>query len=89
MDVKTVMSAKGQVVIPKIVRESMGLHYGSEIILHMRGDSVLEFKPVKKSLSAFFGMGAKKRFKDAPVDVEEAIAEAVSDNNLMNKKNPS
>lgn len=85
MDFKTVMSAKGQVVIPKLVRESMGLHYGSEMIIHVRADSVLEFKPVKKSLSAFFGMGAKKHFRGAPVDVDEAIAEAVSDNNLMKK----
>jgi len=87
MDVKAIMSAKGQVVIPKIVRESIGLHYGSEIIIHVRADSILEFKPVKKSLSVFFGMGAKKHFKGAPVDVDEAVAEAVSDNNRVNKEN--
>jgi AbrB family looped-hinge helix DNA binding protein len=87
MDSKTTVSARGQVVIPKIVRESMGLHYGSELIIHMRADSILEFKPVKKKLSAFFGMGARKHFKTAPIDVDEAIAEAVSDNNRTNKKN--
>ena len=83
MDVKTVVSAKGQVVIPKLVRDTMGLHSGSEFIIHLREDSVLEFKQVKKNLADFFGMGAK-RYRDlkmTPVDVDEAIAEAIIDNN--------
>ena len=87
MDVKTVVSAKGQVVIPKLVRDTMGLHSGSEFIIHLRDDSVLEFKQVKKNLANFFGMGARRKgFKATPVNVDEAIAEAIADNNLSPKK---
>ncbi|MCE3230235.1 MAG: hypothetical protein K0R76_799 [Alphaproteobacteria bacterium] len=90
MDAKTTVSAKGQIVIPKLVREAMGLHYGSELTIHMRADNVLEFKPIKKNLSDFFGMGARKaqkyRKKEAPVDIDEAITEAVSENNPVRKK---
>ncbi|MGV8948217.1 MAG: AbrB/MazE/SpoVT family DNA-binding domain-containing protein [Candidatus Paracaedibacter sp.] len=83
MDVKTVVSAKGQVVIPKLVRDTMGLHSGSEFIIHLREDSVLEFKQIKKNLADFFGMGAKRGrdLKTTPVNIDEAIAEAVMDNN--------
>lgn len=87
MDVKAVISAKGQVVIPKHVRERVGLHYGSELLIHMREDCVLEFRPVKKKLSDFFGMGARSVETDTvniPVDVDEAIAEAVLENNPLN-----
>jgi AbrB family looped-hinge helix DNA binding protein len=89
MDVKTTVSAKGQVVIPKVIRESIGLHYGSELMIHVRTDGVLEFTAIKRSLSEFFGMGAKKTFKNAPIDVDEAIAEAVSENILINTKDLS
>ena len=88
MDAKTVVSAKGQVVIPKLVRDTMGLHSGSEFIIHLREDNVLEFKQVKKNLADFFGMGARRRersLKTMPVNVDEAIAEAVTDNNLHPK----
>lgn len=82
MDVKTVVSAKGQIVIPKFVRDTIGIHYGTELIIHMREDQVLEFRPIKKNLSDFFGMGAKKeRVDQAKFDVDEAIAEAISYNN--------
>ena len=90
MDIKTTVSAKGQVVIPKAVREMTGLHYGSELLIHVRPDDVLEFKPVKKNLSGFFGMGAGQttdHYQQTPIDVDRAIAEAVSSNNPASRKN--
>ncbi|WP_032114023.1 AbrB/MazE/SpoVT family DNA-binding domain-containing protein [Candidatus Paracaedibacter symbiosus] len=84
MDTKTVMSSRGQVVIPKMIRDIIGLHSGSELIIHLREDSVLEFKPVYKSLKDFFGKGAHRiKHENATaevVDIDTAIAEAVSSN---------
>lgn len=80
MDTKAVVSVKGQVVIPKPIREELGLHFGSELMIYLRQDHVLELKPVKRHLEDFFGMGAQKMKNCHPVDVDEAIAEAILDN---------
>jgi AbrB family looped-hinge helix DNA binding protein len=85
MDTKAIVSAKGQIVIPKIMREMMGLHYGSELIINLRQDDVIEIKQVKKELSHFFGMGKRiikeQGLDDSVVDVDEAIAQAIMEKN--------
>ncbi len=83
MNTKTVMSSRGQVVIPKFMREIIGLHSGSEFIIHLREDNVLEFKPVCKELKDFFGKGTAKLqqlSKTNIVDIDAAIGEAVLEN---------
>lgn len=85
MDSKTIVSVKGQIVIPKFIRDKMGLHSGSELMVHLREDRILEFKPVTKTLSHFFGMGARMLKKDhlsKILNVDEAIAEAIMDNSF-------
>lgn len=81
METKTIVSAKGQIVIPKIMRETIGLHYGSELIINLRKDDIIEVRQVKKKLSNFFGMGKRKikehGLDDSIVDVDEAIAQAI------------
>ncbi len=46
--------------------------------------NILEFKQIKKNLVDFFGMGTRriKGLKITPVNIDKAIAEAVTDNNL-------
>jgi len=84
MNAKTIMSSKGQVVIPKTIRDNIGLHSGSELIIHLREDNVLEFKLVSKSLRDFFGKGAlgskQDNVKPKVTDIDAIIAEAVSPN---------
>jgi len=85
MDIKAVVSAKGQVVIPKLMREAMGLHRGSELIINLRDDDVLEVRPIKRDLTNFFGMGKriirKYGLAETPTDVDKAIAQAIEENN--------
>jgi len=80
MDVETVLSSKGQMIIPKKIRSIMGLHEGSKLILKLV-DNNLQIVPVKKDISSFFGMGKKKNNEIMSVkDMDEAIGKAVLKN---------
>ncbi|MHA1209221.1 MAG: AbrB/MazE/SpoVT family DNA-binding domain-containing protein [Candidatus Freyarchaeota archaeon] len=41
MIVKRIVGPKGQVVIPKDVRDALGLREGSEVVVELRGDEVV------------------------------------------------
>jgi len=42
----TSLSTKGQIIIPKKIREALGLRPGAKFIIELEGDSVI-LKPVK------------------------------------------
>jgi AbrB family looped-hinge helix DNA binding protein len=64
MNAKTKMSAKGQIVIPKDVRERMGLAIGDAFEVITRGDEViLRREPKRKRLT----------FEEATAQVRKAI----------------
>ncbi len=76
---KAIVSSKGQVVLPRVLREELGIHAGSELLFKIRADGVAEIKPIKHSIEAFFGRCKQK--KQAPMSIEEmdaAIMRAVS-----------
>lgn len=81
MQLKTVVSSKGQIVIPKYLRDMMGLHAGSEMVISMKDGNILEFKVVQKNIRDFFGKGAQQRQKDSfdVDDVDGLIAQAILD----------
>ena len=83
MDTKMIVSSKGQVVIPKTIRKTLGLHSGSELLIHLRKDKVLEIQPIYRKIEEFFGMGAArvKGKKMSIADIDTAIAKAVEDSN--------
>lgn len=76
-----VLSSKGQLVIPKSIRNILGIHSGSELMLELR-DEVLEIHRVKGDISKFFGLG-KSASSSTDVhkeDIDDLISKAVIDN---------
>ncbi len=81
LNAKAIMSSKGQVVIPRQLREALGIHSGSELIFEMHENGVLQVKPVKRSIEMFFGRC--KQIGEAPLsiaDIDQAIGQAVTKN---------
>ena len=63
------ITTKGQVTIPKNIRESLHLHTGDkiEIILNIQGEAVI--RPISKKVDDMFGI--LKRPKQKTISVEE------------------
>ena len=78
MDARIIVSSRGQIVIPKYMRETLGLHYGSELILSLREDKVLEVHPMQKNICDFFGRGKSRASTMSLADIDTAIAQAVT-----------
>jgi AbrB family looped-hinge helix DNA binding protein len=80
---KAIVSSKGQVVIPRSVREKLGIHAGNELIFKIRLDGVLEIKPQARSIDMFFGRCKRKNEKTMSIeDMDAAIMQAVSKDNF-------
>lgn len=75
---QTTMTSKGQVTLPKSIREALGLEAGSKLDIEVR-DGVIVARPV--SLTALDIFGAFRQPGRRPVSVDEmdeAIAEQAS-----------
>ena len=77
----TKMSSKGQVVIPEIIRERLGLENGCQFLVVGEGDAVILKTISAPSKKEFGGLLAKARkaAKKAglePKDITHAIAQA-------------
>ena len=78
MDSTAIVSSRGQVVIPKIIRDALGLHSGSQLLIHVRPDHILELSPVQNDITLFFSQGAHNITET--IDIDQTIAEAISEN---------
>ena len=79
---QAILSSKGQVVIPKALREQLGIHTGNTLIFKVRSNGVLEIKAIKRSIEMFFGRCKQTKKATAPLSIQEmdeAIMQAVSD----------
>ncbi len=66
---------KGQVVIPKRIRDALGLKPGVEVIVELRGEEVVLSKPkVEGSYTEYFGSTRMPKLK-TPVDIKRIIEE--------------
>jgi AbrB family looped-hinge helix DNA binding protein len=82
MHAKTILSSKGQLIIPKFLRSKLGLHLGSEIMIELKQNDTLELRPMRKDIKIFFGLGKNKaKTKIMSIeDMDNAIGKAVTDN---------
>lgn len=62
MDVAAKMSSKGQITVPKAVRDALGIHAGDDVVFRVEGDrAVLARTPEFLSLAGSFPVPAAKR----------------------------
>ncbi len=74
------MTSKGQVTIPKAIREQMGVRPGDRIRFTVREDGLIVVEPETRDVRSLAGM--LKREGARPISVEEmneAIVDAVVD----------
>jgi len=53
--VTATLTSKGQLTIPKTVRDTLNLHSGDRVAFIVRGDEEAVLKPVTKSVDEVFG----------------------------------
>ncbi len=85
---KAVVSSKGQVVIPKAVREKLGIHAGHELLFSVQDDGTISVRPMARSIDMFFARC--KREGEASMSIEEidaAIMQAVIENDINSQDN--
>lgn len=77
--IRVSLSTKGQVVIPKAIRERMGLHAGDKVdfLVQENGDVVL--RPATVHVQSLFGCLRPRKGKVATLeDMERAIREGAA-----------
>lgn len=82
MHAKTVLSSKGQLIIPKFLRSKLGLHLGSEMMIELKQNDTLELRPMRRDIKSFFGLGKKNKTKNKIMsieDIDKAICKAVTE----------
>jgi antitoxin PrlF len=62
------LTSKGQVTIPKPVRDVLGIHAGDRVSFLVREDGVVELRPETVDLKNLYGMLA---YRGKPASVEE------------------
>ena len=74
--VTATMTSKGQVTIPKTVRESLHLHSGDRIAFIVHGQTEAVLKPVTKTVDQVFGRLHKHgQAGKTVVEMNQAVAQ--------------
>ena len=74
--VTATLTSKGQLTIPKAVRDTLGLHTGDRVAFVVHGDLEAVLKPVTKSVDEVFGrLHRPARIRRSIDDMKAAVAE--------------
>ncbi len=72
------ITSKGQITIPKVVRDSLHLHSGDRIEFVIQGQSEALLKPITKSVDEVFGkLHAPAQASKTVEEMEAAVAERI------------
>ncbi len=73
--VTATLTTKGQITIPKSVRDSLHLHSGDRIAFVVHGDSEAVLKPIMKSVDDVFGtLHAPSQLRRTVAEIDQAVA---------------
>ena len=81
---KVTLSSKGQLAIPRRMREAMGVSTGSQMTLVLHKDGRLEIAPVRHTATSLFGL--LMRPGETPLSVSDMDAAI---NEELAKENPT
>ena len=81
--VSALITSKGQITIPKAVRDSLGLNPGDRVAFEMHGASEVVLKPLTKSIDEVFGKFSNPRItKKSVKEMNQGIANRMRKRNL-------
>ena len=74
---------KGQVVIPKRMRNALGLKPGVDVTIELRGDEIVISKPkIEGSYTEYYTSTQSAKLKE-PVDIKKIITEEVTQRHAL------
>ena len=77
------MGPKGQLVIPKQLREAVGLKPGVEVILELRGEKIVLSKPkIEGSYTEYYSSTQSPKLKKE-IDLKKIIEEEVAQRHAL------
>lgn len=77
---QTTLTSKGQITIPKKVREALGLHLGDKIEFVITDKKEVLLRPITKKVAEVFGLLYQADRKPIPVEqMDAAIRQKMQD----------
>ncbi len=80
LETTVIISSKGQVVIPKELRNSASIHEGDKMLIRVREDDVIELVPLKKDIEDLFNI-FPIAYEENRVSDDELIAQYFKEKN--------
>ncbi len=81
--VTATITSKGQIMIPKAVRDSLHLRSGDRVAFFLHGDGEAMFKPLTKSVDEVYGrLHRAGQTARSIEDMDEAVAKHVKDRQM-------